>query len=360
MGNDDRKNQRNDWIIGEDAMSTNLFDLYVSEVGKNLPSKKRSDIETELRSSLQDMLEDRKQNSEHRDEEEMMVEVLTEMGPPEKVAASYLPERFLIGPRLFPSYKMVLQIVLAVAAGIALVRLGISLSHLSESAETYVETFTMWIVEFATSAVQIFGNVTLIYVVLEWALPNLKEMPRKWEPLKLKQIHPGDKVNLFEVGLDTTLVIAALIILNFYPQLVGVGFYNQNRWEFYPILTQAFFHYMPAINIIATFAIALNLLLLRRMVYDTITIWLSIGVRLLKIGLATAMLQGPPLSELPARVMQSTLFAEPTRAKLVGDVLLQGVDVVLVIIIIVEGVNILKILLKLYHNQQFPVVSVRK
>jgi len=340
-------------------MNTSLFDLYVSEVGKNLPAKKRVDIETELRSTLEDMLEDRSEETGRPAEEALMVEVLEEMGPPDKVAASYLPERYLIGPRLFPSYKLVLQIVIAVATAIALVRLGITLSHLAESTETLFEAFTVWLVEFLTTAVQIFGNVTLVYVVLEWALPNLKEMPRKWDPMRLKQIRPGDKVNLFEVGLDTTLTIAALIILNFYPQLVGFGMYNQNGWQFYPLLTQAFFRYMPAINIIATLAIALNLLLMRRLVYDNITIWLSIGIKFLKIGLAAAMLQGPAISELPTKLMESTFFAEPTREKLLGEMMLKGVDMVLVIIIIAEGVNILKAILKLYHNQQIPIVSVR-
>ena len=37
----------------------NLIELYVGEVGKRLPLKGRKDIEAELRSTLEDMLEDR-------------------------------------------------------------------------------------------------------------------------------------------------------------------------------------------------------------------------------------------------------------------------------------------------------------
>ncbi len=36
----------------------NLIDIYVSEVGRQLNQKNRSDIEAEIRSTLQDMLDE--------------------------------------------------------------------------------------------------------------------------------------------------------------------------------------------------------------------------------------------------------------------------------------------------------------
>ena len=39
----------------------NLLDRYVSEVGKYLPRKNRADIEAEIRSTLEDMIEERNQ-----------------------------------------------------------------------------------------------------------------------------------------------------------------------------------------------------------------------------------------------------------------------------------------------------------
>jgi uncharacterized protein (UPF0216 family) len=37
----------------------NLIDKYITEVGKHLPRKNRADIEAEIRSTLEDMLEER-------------------------------------------------------------------------------------------------------------------------------------------------------------------------------------------------------------------------------------------------------------------------------------------------------------
>jgi hypothetical protein len=44
----------------------NLLDRYVAEVGKHLPRGTRTDIEAELRSTLQDMREDRSRETDTR------------------------------------------------------------------------------------------------------------------------------------------------------------------------------------------------------------------------------------------------------------------------------------------------------
>ena len=40
-----------------------LIDRYVAEVGRQLPEKMRADIENEMRSTLEDMVEDRSQKT---------------------------------------------------------------------------------------------------------------------------------------------------------------------------------------------------------------------------------------------------------------------------------------------------------
>ena len=101
----------------------NLIDRYVTEVGKNLPLLKgREDIEKELRSTLEDMLEDRASTKGHMRDETMEIELLKEYGSPQKVAATYNPHPYLIGPRLFPFFLFVLKL---------------SLIHISEPTRPY-------------------------------------------------------------------------------------------------------------------------------------------------------------------------------------------------------------------------------
>ena len=46
----------------------NLIDKYIAEVGKHLPRRNRADIEAEIRSTLEDMLEEREQTQGTADE----------------------------------------------------------------------------------------------------------------------------------------------------------------------------------------------------------------------------------------------------------------------------------------------------
>ena len=55
----------------------NLIDKYIAEVGKHLPRKQRADIEAEIRSTLEDMLEERKQANGQISEVEI-IELLKE------------------------------------------------------------------------------------------------------------------------------------------------------------------------------------------------------------------------------------------------------------------------------------------
>jgi uncharacterized membrane protein len=101
-----------------------FIDRYVQQVGRQLPRKKRRDIMAELQSTLVDTLEARVGGEPSVDDE---IELLKEFGPPQKVAASYWPEgQYLIGPRLYPLFRMVLGIVLLVFVIVQLVLFGVA------------------------------------------------------------------------------------------------------------------------------------------------------------------------------------------------------------------------------------------
>ncbi len=58
----------------------NSIESYVTEVGKYLPRRNRADIEAELRSTLEDMLEDRSQQAHRPVDEAMVAELLVVPG----------------------------------------------------------------------------------------------------------------------------------------------------------------------------------------------------------------------------------------------------------------------------------------
>ncbi|MDX1436678.1 MAG: hypothetical protein R3335_07705, partial [Anaerolineales bacterium] len=101
-----------------------LIERYLYEVGRRLPGGQRKDILNELRSSLEDSLDAR---SEGEPTEDDVVAVLQEMGSPKEVAASYAPEKqYLIGPNLYPIFKLVLGITFVAIIGAQLLAIVVA------------------------------------------------------------------------------------------------------------------------------------------------------------------------------------------------------------------------------------------
>ena len=150
----------------------NLIDRYVTEVGKHLPRKNRLDIETELRSTLEDMLEDRSQQTGRPADEALATELLQEYGAPSKVAATYQTHPYLIGPRMFPTYTLVLKIVLfAVTLGLTIATV-VSLISSNMTSPEALKALGEFAASLVSALMAAFGNVTLVFAILERVLPN--------------------------------------------------------------------------------------------------------------------------------------------------------------------------------------------
>jgi hypothetical protein len=87
-----------------------LLDRYLQAVKKHLPWDRQEDIIAELKANLESQLED-KEGELGRPLTKVEAEAwLKEMGLPIQVAARYLPQRYLIGPAVFPMYWYVLKL----------------------------------------------------------------------------------------------------------------------------------------------------------------------------------------------------------------------------------------------------------
>src|SRR5512139_3548388 len=117
----------------------NLIDKYIAEVGKYLPRKQRADIEAEIRSTLEDMLEERKQAQGTLDDA-AIIALLKEYGAPRKIAESYVGPRYLIGPRMYPFFVMVTRIVFIVLIAVTFTGVGISLVNTNLSGPELLKT----------------------------------------------------------------------------------------------------------------------------------------------------------------------------------------------------------------------------
>jgi hypothetical protein len=148
-----------------------LINIYTKEVGRRLPEKDRADIESEIRSMIEDALDDESKAAGRPVDDEMTVAVLTRLGPPERMAASYLPPRFLIGPELFPHFLNTLRIVLAVVTVLAALAIGASLGARGGE-QSVLEMVLGVITGVLDAAFRAASIVVLIFAIIQFASPD--------------------------------------------------------------------------------------------------------------------------------------------------------------------------------------------
>lgn len=315
----------------------NLIDRYVTEVGRHLPRKNRLDIEAELRSTLEDMLEDRAQQTGRPADEALAEELLQEYGAPRKVAASYQTHPYLIGPRMFPIYTFVLKIVFfAMTLGLSIAMVA-SIVGANMTSPELLQSLIDFAAGLVSALVAAFGNVTLVFAILERLLPASEfEDKDKWTPAELTKEPDPSQVKIGDMIASIIFTIAALIIFNLYPQIIGIWIIESDEWVQIAGLSEAFFRYLPWINLSGLLTIALDIWLLRQGIWSTLTRWLHIGLQVVGIAIAAAMLAGPSLLTFYSTSVDAEAGIALT--KMLGAM----VPVVLIIVIVVSIVEIVK------------------
>ncbi len=352
-------------------MSTNLIDTYVSEVGRHLPGKTRSDIQAEIRSILQDMLDERSQKTGKPVDEQMTLEVLKEYGAPEKVAATYLGERYLIGPRLYPIFVMVMRIVLSVIGVLAAIGLGIALYQTTLFPLNAFEIIIKAIANFIASAFTGLGTIVLIFAILEWVLyrsgngidlkGTLKE--KEWDPRSLARITPTNQIKVGEIIIEVVGCFVAIVLFNFYPQVFGIGTGPGGSWyigvgnlRVYPLLSEAFFHFVPYLTLVWALTIILDIILLRNGTWNTLTRLCLIGLKVVNILIALAILAGPSLLALTTGSL-TIILGNVEWARTLMTTLNQLVRVLLWITIIGNAIEIIRSVSRLATHNILPQVT---
>ena len=337
----------------------NLIDKYIAEVGKHLPRKNRADIEAEIRSTLEDMLEERRQ-AEGTANDETVIALLKEYGAPRDVAESYTGPRYLIGPRVFPTFELVTKIVVAVLLALSLVAIGLSVARSSLVGPELIKIIGEQALDLLGGLITAFGSIVLTFAILERVLPAKEfEEEEEWNPADLASEPDPDRVKLGEQIFEMFFLVLFLIIFNLYPGIIGIGFFNDSDWVFIsPILTEAFFSYLPWINLLILLQLGFNVYLLRKGFWNTTTRVMNILLELGNIALAVAMLRGPSLASLTASQLAGTPLEEEaalfvTLANLVPLVTLS-------IVIIVSSIEVAQAVYRILKDRPsapYPVIK---
>jgi hypothetical protein len=162
-----------------------LLERYLYAVKCGLPKAQQDDIIAELAEDLRSQIEDKEAELSRSLDDSEIATILKQRGHPAAVAGGYLPQRYLIGPALFPVYRLVLQIVVVwVLIPVFVLIVGpIAVVTAAHPSRELVKT--LW--DLAMSAFFTLGVVTLVFALMERHPAGCKEW-EKWDPRRLPRV----------------------------------------------------------------------------------------------------------------------------------------------------------------------------
>lgn len=198
-----------------------LVERYIHQVGRHLPQKERAEIEAELRSQIQDQLEDRYGPSPTQAD---VAAVLKELGDPRRIAASYGGEQYLIGPDLYPIMMMVLRRGWVLVPPIA-VFVRVFAALLGDETGNLVELLLESAFGAAQATAIFTGIVVLIFAILQHSGEDLDEITgneKGFDPLALPEVNDPSEVDRFEAAFGIAFGAFATLVLFYFLRVGGL------------------------------------------------------------------------------------------------------------------------------------------
>jgi len=220
-------------------MENNLKERYIYAVTRYLPVNKRDDVEEELSNIITQKLAENSGGAQDftSPSEQGLKAVLTELGPPEERALTYIDDerKSLISGVYFLMYKRTLLIVLPIVAAV-LLGVGI-MGIIFDSAPMFsFNLFTATTGFTATTArllASIFGGlfnafaiITIIFAVLNHMKVNLRS---KTDPTDLPEM-PELRKRISTIGPIISIIVSIALTVIFlrFPQLFSLRF--EGEW----------------------------------------------------------------------------------------------------------------------------------
>ncbi|WP_430784736.1 permease prefix domain 1-containing protein [Actinoplanes sp. G11-F43] len=167
---------------------TTIIDRYVYTVLRRVPEGQRSDIERELRTSIEDAVDARVDGGQER---AAAVEgTLLELGDPDRLADGYAGRpRYLIGPEFYPIWRRLLMLMVSTVLPIAVV---VSVAIRVLQGATFGEVVGAAVGSALNVGAHLLFWTTLTFALLDRSGVGRNELHgRPWTPADLPRYEPG-------------------------------------------------------------------------------------------------------------------------------------------------------------------------
>jgi hypothetical protein len=235
-----------------------LTDRYVLEVERHLPRGVRADVSRELRSSIEDSVEARGGG------EDAVAGVLSEYGPPQQMARSYLPERYVIGPRFYDSFWATVKITLLIVAGLVAIGLATDLITGDNSLGEVMWLIVEAVGEFPGTAVGLLGIITVVFFVIDRVSAAGGEATAEaWDPATLPEIEDTSRINRVSHAVDACFYVGLIVLFNFFREYIGIFNHTNGEWWFMPLGGRDFSPHLLWLNLWWSVSLATTIAILR-------------------------------------------------------------------------------------------------
>jgi hypothetical protein len=245
----------------------------------------------------------------------------------------------------------VLKIVLTVLTIVLLVTLGIQLASQPLAGLEFAQALGTGLLGILSAAMQAFGNIALVFAILERVLPasefKFDEEQQAWDPGSLKKVEEREAVKPWEPTAAIVLTAAAMIIFNGYADRIGIYFLKAGTWTMVPVLTEAFFRWLPTLNILWALQIALNVVVLRQGRWQPATKLTDLALDAAGIVIGYLLVSGPSIVSVSSNALLATGAFDAATATVLSTMLEQAVRWVIIIVMLVQGAEIVQGLIQL-------------
>lgn len=233
-----------------------LVERYVHQVGRYLPPKERAEIEAELRSQIQDQLEDRFGGAASQEE---IASALAEFGHPYTMAASYSREKYLVGPILYPYMMLVMRYVWVLIPSLV-VFLNLFGALISPPVD-WLNVLIQTVLTGAQGTLIVSALVVLFFALIQHSY--LKINPDdEFKPMDLPEVDDPTHVDRYEAAFGSVFGAFVILFWLYFLYMGGLAlpFIFNNPENVIPVPA----NWLILITLASAAMIAMNLYALRR------------------------------------------------------------------------------------------------
>lgn len=277
-----------------------IIERYIYAIQRRLPLKTRDDITKEIKSLIFDELEGNFGKKDTYEEKEIE-QVLVEMGRPRTVAARYRGDKqYLIGPEIFPYYKMVLAIAAGATTLGLLISFIVSCFSLDGGSWEGMKLILGFVGSVFSAMLGLVGGVTIAFAIIE-RVSNMKcneiNFDDEFVPKDLPEL-PEEKEKVTLVGSIFSIVftIIWIVVLNTFVRTGNIPFvytWGENV-QILPVFDAvAMRQYLPYWNLSAGLSLVLYMILIRTGKWQLGTRLIEILISIVGVAVLIFMLKGP-------------------------------------------------------------------